>query len=308
VFLDQDGIPTLVEVKRQSDSRLRREVVGQMLDYAANCATYWTADMLQSALEKTCADNGRSVEEAMRQLIGADADVESFWQKVKDNLLAGRIRLLFVADLVPLELRRVVEFLNKQMEPAEVLAVELRQFEGQNLKTIVPAVYGHLQQGAKARASIGQAWNRESLIDKLRTRVGPTEVAIADRLIDWMSKDGTRELVFGRGKENGTVYPSFKVFGVRVTPMYLSSDGRIWLQFSALENKPVFGQIEVRREFVQRLNDIAGVNFSDDDTQKDRSIALRTIASDPNGEKKMLAALAWMAEQLEKTGLNKKAG
>jgi hypothetical protein len=133
-------------------------------------------------------------------------------------------------------------------------------------------------------------------------------VAIADRLIDWMSKDGTRELVFGRGKENGTVYPSFKVFGVRVTPMYLSSDGRIWLQFSALENKPVFGQIEVRREFVQRLNDIAGVNFSDDDTQKDRSIALRTIASDPNGEKKMLAALAWMAEQLEKTGLNKKAG
>jgi hypothetical protein len=37
LFLDQDGIPTLVEVKRQSDSRIRREVVGQMLDYAANC-------------------------------------------------------------------------------------------------------------------------------------------------------------------------------------------------------------------------------------------------------------------------------
>lgn len=35
LFLDQDGIPTLVEVKRSSDTRLRREVVGQMLDYAA---------------------------------------------------------------------------------------------------------------------------------------------------------------------------------------------------------------------------------------------------------------------------------
>lgn len=33
LFLDQDGIPTLVEVKRSSDTRLRREVVGQMLDY-----------------------------------------------------------------------------------------------------------------------------------------------------------------------------------------------------------------------------------------------------------------------------------
>src|SRR5215217_7482824 len=32
--VDQDAIPTFVEVKRSSDTRLRREVVGQMLDYA----------------------------------------------------------------------------------------------------------------------------------------------------------------------------------------------------------------------------------------------------------------------------------
>jgi len=36
LFLDQDAIPTLVEVKRSTDTRIRREVVGQMLDYAAN--------------------------------------------------------------------------------------------------------------------------------------------------------------------------------------------------------------------------------------------------------------------------------
>ncbi len=39
LFLDQDGVPTLVEVKRSSDTRIRREVVGQLLDYrqVANC-------------------------------------------------------------------------------------------------------------------------------------------------------------------------------------------------------------------------------------------------------------------------------
>ena len=36
LFFDQDAVPTLVEVKRSSDTRIRREVVGQMLDYAAN--------------------------------------------------------------------------------------------------------------------------------------------------------------------------------------------------------------------------------------------------------------------------------
>jgi hypothetical protein len=300
VFLDQDGIPTLVEVKRQSDSRLRREVVGQMLDYAASCATYWTADKLQSALETTCEKNGQPVEKAMEHLLGADPDIEGFWEKVKANLLAGKVRLLFVADWIPLELRRVVEFLNKQMEPAEVLAIELRQFEGAGLKTIVPTVYGHVQQGAKARASIGPAWNRESLLDKLRTNVGAAEVTIADRLIDWMAKDGTRGLVFGRGKENGTVYPFIAVHGVRVTPMYLSSDGKIWFQFRILENRPVFSQLEKRRELIRRLNEIAGITFSDDDLQKDRGIPLAIVASDPEGEKKLFAALTWMEQQLEK--------
>ena len=41
LFIDQDAVPTLVEVKRSSDTRLRREVVGQMLDYAANVVAYW---------------------------------------------------------------------------------------------------------------------------------------------------------------------------------------------------------------------------------------------------------------------------
>ncbi len=36
LLLDHLGRPTIVEVKRSSDTRIRREVVGQMLDYAAN--------------------------------------------------------------------------------------------------------------------------------------------------------------------------------------------------------------------------------------------------------------------------------
>ncbi len=31
LFVDQDAVPTLVEVKRSDDTRIRREVVGQML-------------------------------------------------------------------------------------------------------------------------------------------------------------------------------------------------------------------------------------------------------------------------------------
>lgn len=54
LFLDQDGIPTLVEVKRSCDTRIRREVVGQMLDYAANAVVYFSVDTIRAKFEINC--------------------------------------------------------------------------------------------------------------------------------------------------------------------------------------------------------------------------------------------------------------
>ena len=142
LFLDQDGIPTLVEVKRDTDTRLRREVVGQMLDYAANAVLRWPVETLQAQLAARCEREGRGSEQALADLIGPEGDAEGFWMQVRTNLQAGRVRLLFVADRIPAELRRVIELLNWQMQPAEVLAIELRQYEGQGLRTLVPLVLG----------------------------------------------------------------------------------------------------------------------------------------------------------------------
>src|SRR5262249_52821137 len=54
LFLDQDAIPTLVEVKRSSNREIRRQVVGQMLDYAANAVVYLPIEKLQVSFEKSC--------------------------------------------------------------------------------------------------------------------------------------------------------------------------------------------------------------------------------------------------------------
>ena len=56
------------------------------------------------------------------------------------NLQAKNIRLLFVADVIPSELRRIVEFPNEVTDPVEVLAVEIRHYAGEGLKTLVPRV------------------------------------------------------------------------------------------------------------------------------------------------------------------------
>lgn len=50
LFLDQNGIPTLVEVKRSTDTRIRREVVGQMLDYASSGSLFWKILMKKKSI------------------------------------------------------------------------------------------------------------------------------------------------------------------------------------------------------------------------------------------------------------------
>ncbi|MCD9152968.1 hypothetical protein [Aeromicrobium duanguangcaii] len=145
LFVDQDAVPTLVEVKRSTDTRIRREVVGQMLDYAANGVRYWPAESLQLAFEATQSALGNSPRGTLASLCDdGDVSAEGFFARVGDNLRAGRIRMVFVADVIPDELMRIVEFLNEQMNPAEVFAVQVKRFraQGHEDSVIVPAVYG----------------------------------------------------------------------------------------------------------------------------------------------------------------------
>jgi len=145
LFLDQDGIPTLVEVKRAADTRIRREVVGQMLDYAANAVATWPVEVVRARFEATCAKRNEIPAQVLvdKLRVAPEAGVEVFCEQVKTNLQAKRIRLVFVADEIPPELRRIVEFLNATMAPVEVLAVEIHhQGAGQGVKTLVPQGIG----------------------------------------------------------------------------------------------------------------------------------------------------------------------
>ena len=55
-----------------------------------------------------------------------DFVVEEFFARIEGNLRSGRIWMVFVADDIPDELMGITEFLNEQMNSAEVFAVEVK--------------------------------------------------------------------------------------------------------------------------------------------------------------------------------------
>lgn len=152
LLVDQDAVPTLVEVKRSTDTRIRREVVGQLLDYAANASAWWPPGRIREMATRKHGSIEALNEAVCRLLPGADADtIEQFWADVDRNLAAGRLRLLFVADRIPTELRRVIEFLNAHMPSVEVLGVEIAQYQGLGAEAYVPRVVGQTEAARDAR-------------------------------------------------------------------------------------------------------------------------------------------------------------
>ena len=283
LFLDQDGIPTLVEVKRGTDTRIRREVVGQMLDYAANAILHWPLATLRARFGAQCQDDGRDPDEVIAGLIGTGADREAFWAGVGANLQAGRIRLLFVADRIPPELRRVVEFLNRQMQPAEVLAVELRQYEGQGLKTLVPLVLGQTQEatakkgGALRGPQPKRLWDGPAIVAEIETKHGPEIARVADAIFAWC-RDRADEVRFTDRQDWGWFTPVFRRDGADYVPFRVWTDGSIAITFQYLLETPLYGPDAPRRALFDRLNALPGVKLPDSALTRRKHVPLQVLA------------------------------
>ncbi|WP_447925144.1 hypothetical protein [Georgenia muralis] len=158
LFVDQDGVPTLVEVKRSTDTRIRREVVGQMLDYAANGVRYWPPERLRGELVARAGSEveaTRLVTELLTEAPATDIDVDAFWHRVGENRRAGRLRMLFVADEIPDSLKRIIEFLNEQMTQCEVLGIEIRRYAADGHQVFAPTVYGQTSQAREVKGKPG---------------------------------------------------------------------------------------------------------------------------------------------------------
>lgn len=303
LFVDQDGIPTLVEVKRSSDTRIRREVVGQMLEYAANAVSYWPIEKLRLRFEARCQAEGLEAEQLIIDFL-ADADSdepdpEQFWQQVQANLQAGRIRLVFVADEIPPQLRRIVEFLNQQMTPAEVLAVEVRQYVGQELRTLVPRLIGQTAQ-AQQRKSGGsvqyEPWDEARFFADLARRGGQAEVDAARRILDW-AKTHMPDIYWGRGKKDGSFTPGLTYEGQWHQLIGVWTNRYVELQFQYMKSRGTLSDAQ-RLALLKRINQTAGAALPDESIHRRPSIPLATFTK-PGVLDAFLKDLEWALDQFK---------
>lgn len=302
LFLDQDGVPTLVEVKRSTDTRIRREVVGQMLDYAANAVIHWPVEALRAKFDAQCAVRGVDPTAELSSFLGDDTDTETFWTTVKTNLQAGRIRMLFVADEIPAELRRIVEFLYSQMDPAEVLAVEIRQYLGEGLRTLVPTVVGRTSEGETRKRAGSTAparqWDEPAFFEELAATRPESAVRAARGLLNWAVKRADR-IWWGRGAQTGSFVPIVESHGRAHQVFSVWTAGSVSTDFAYYRQKPPFDDPAHRKELLRRLNAVRGVALPETAIDKRPGLSLERLGQEEDLAA-FLSAYDWFIDEIRK--------
>jgi hypothetical protein len=301
LFLDQDAVPTLVEVKRRSDTRIRREVVGQLIDYAANAVVYWPVETLRAGFESRLEREGRDADAELAAVLGSDADAEAYWAQAAANLKAGRIRLVFVADEIPRELRRVVEFLNEQMT-AEEIAIEVKQYVGpEGLRTLVPRAIGQTAAAeTRKQQPVKRQWDEASFLAELEAKRGSAEVQVARELIEWARVELPR-FTWSKGALVGSFFPVLDHAGWDYSPIFLRTDGYVFIELNGLSRRPPFDDAGPRGEFIRRLNETVGTTIPEDGITR-RSFRLAVLAASPEVLESFKAVLDWFCETVRSHG------
>jgi hypothetical protein len=196
-----------VECKLIENNESRREVVGQIIEYAANARSVWAEGQLRKLANGQWSSGVSGIDALLESELGVE-DVDEFWQKVDNNLEAGRIRLIIAGDHINSNVKRMIEYLNSEMRNTEVYGLEINCYGPDSSNVVMMTrVVGRVQAVADKRAAQQRKRARRRDVSELRDYFSSLEnsdgAAVAIALLDW-SLSASRYLAAR------TVTPSFK--------------------------------------------------------------------------------------------------
>ncbi len=128
LFVNRHGALVLVECKLFRNPQARREVIGQILDYAKELAHWGYAD-LEAAISQRLGRPGQNILFRIAASAHPDLDEASFVDAVSQNLSEGRFLLLIAGDGIRRETEAIAEYIQDHAALRFTLGlVELRSF------------------------------------------------------------------------------------------------------------------------------------------------------------------------------------
>lgn len=137
VAVDQDGVITLCECKLDRNAGSRREVLGQVIEYAGSLKGMPFADFRRLMSDRLEAD----LIDAMRERATDDFDSATWEETVTRSLNGGDFRLVIAVDQLTDVLKQTVLYLNERAS-FSLLVAEMRRVRHKGVEMLAPSVFG----------------------------------------------------------------------------------------------------------------------------------------------------------------------
>ena len=240
LLLDLSGRLTPVETKLRRNSQVRREVVGQVLEYGAYLSTWGVEDVERQAA-RYLADpqtparfRGLSLYELLSR-VGefepvADGDGEAEMRsKIADALARRDMRLIIAVDRVVGPLRTLVTFLNGASLFGMYL-LEVQQYrapDGMRIASI--SVYG----GTASPPPPPLHWDEARFFQTLQDQAGPASAAVVHDLYGFMGEQAD-SVLWGSGTTYGSVGFGVRRGADKFAVFWMNTKGQIYLSAGVL--------------------------------------------------------------------------
>lgn len=257
LLVDNYGILTLIETKLIQNPESHREVVGQILEYAANAVKYLNVGMIREKAVEFWSKKGKALDKCITEAFSEydSGKIEDFWDVVEKNLQEGNIRLIIASDKLHPVVRRIIEYLNSEMKMAEVLGLEVSCYGEEPNLVLVPRIVGQTQRTAGksiTKSSKRQKWDETMFFEDIKKyNMNDIQVNAIKALYNF-SKETADEISWGTGSVEGSFNPKFSKIMQRSLYTVWSS-GLLQLNFGWLTDMNAIKHRENLKKGVENL-------------------------------------------------------
>lgn len=257
LYIDNNGVITIVECKLIRNHQATREVLGQILDYAKELVKYDYKELDQRIQKVTKKSLFEKASESIE-----DLDLELFEENVSRNLKDGRINLVIAGDRISRNVEELVTFLNgytKMSFKIGVVEIQLFKLPESDKQIAIPNCL--LKTVEYCLVRLGSDSNEEDNKIKPQDRIElfyekiQKNTEVADKLrsfVDDICYDYHLVKIIGRGE---SISLNIKTENEENNLLSISDNGRISFYGLTTDSLPE-NKIEIGRTYINSVCDI----------------------------------------------------
>lgn len=204
LFIDKNGLITVIETKLVNNPEIRREVIGQIIEYASYIS-HWSADKvyeLANAYLKSDLDG------YMLNKYPDNYSPEDFRLKIEQNLEGGRVRLIIAVDKLVEPLRSTVTFLNHNCK-FDILLLEVSSFEGRERgKVLTSSLFGYISKTTARQPK--KQWNLDEFLSDAQRRCGKERFEVIKQILDFTTQNSEGGILWGKAEHTALLLSASK--------------------------------------------------------------------------------------------------